>query len=317
VLLAHLRSDGRPSALYVLLSSPDVDVVGVYVTPGDTILKYAVPAIRALLARFRLKEVPIGAPRARDQQPNPGEAIDGDSSPNAFPEDFRLDGKRLWMNSSLKEVPAELWPPVDHSETFLQDLLLRSHDVVYLATGPLTTLAGVLKARPDVIQHIARVVWMGGAVDVMGNVEELSPKAEWNVYADPASAQYIWQLPASVPIWMMPLDATNALPLTRNFLYSLSFACPDSFISEAYHATAQKTQYYFWDVATVVWLLRPELIESSVIQCSVADNGVTYRDEESGRSVLVAFRLNASEIYAWLSMLCVEESRSLEAHSEL
>jgi hypothetical protein len=125
----------------------------------------------------------------------------------------------------------------------------------------------VLKARPDVIQHIARVVWMGGAVDVMGNVEELSPKAEWNVYADPASAQYIWQLPASVPIWMMPLDATNALPLTRNFLYSLSFACPDSFISEAYHATAQKTQYYFWDVATVVWLLRPELIESSVIRC--------------------------------------------------
>lgn len=66
--------------------------------------------------------------------------------------------------------------------------LLRSapRPVTFLETGPLTVLAGALKRDPAIAPKIEQLVWMGGAVDVAGNVlPPFSPEwhdgtAEWN-----------------------------------------------------------------------------------------------------------------------------------------
>lgn len=48
--------------------------------------------------------------------------------------------------------------------------------------SPVTTLAQAYQKDPKVFSRVARVVSMGGAIDVPGNT---SATAEFNVFADP------------------------------------------------------------------------------------------------------------------------------------
>lgn len=73
-------------SLFMLLSHVEqVDLLAVYVTPGDTIMRYAIPGTRALMGLFNRTDVVVGAPANVDDSKS-----DDESSPNAFPEDFRL-----------------------------------------------------------------------------------------------------------------------------------------------------------------------------------------------------------------------------------
>jgi purine nucleosidase len=57
---------------------------------------------------------------------------------------------------------------------FMARLLLEASErVTMLVTGPLTTVAAALAAAPTIEQKIDEVVWMGGALDVAGNVDPM------------------------------------------------------------------------------------------------------------------------------------------------
>ena len=65
---------------------------------------------------------------------------------------------------------------------------------------------------------------MGGAVDVEGNVGNSgvgiqNKYAEWNIYIDPVAANIV--LKSGIPIILVPLDATQDVPVTRNFYKAL------------------------------------------------------------------------------------------------
>src|SRR5207244_1437283 len=64
-----------------------------------------------------------------------------------------------------------------------------------VALGPLTNLALTLKADAGAVSLIGRIVAMGGAVDVPGNV---TPTAEFNMYVDPEAAHRV--LAARLPL---------------------------------------------------------------------------------------------------------------------
>lgn len=61
-------------------------------------------------------------------------------------------------------------------------------DLVLVMTGPLTNLAIALSLKPTIVHQVRRVVVMGGALFVGGNV---TPQAEFNVYADPDAMQQV------------------------------------------------------------------------------------------------------------------------------
>src|SRR5262249_42680132 len=85
----------------------------------------------------------------------------------------------------------------------------RGGELTMIALGPLTNLATALAANPR-IGSIGRVVGMGGAVDVPGNVTRA---AEFNFHVDPEAAARVFD--AGLMLDLVPLDATRQARLTR------------------------------------------------------------------------------------------------------
>jgi purine nucleosidase/pyrimidine-specific ribonucleoside hydrolase len=76
--------------------------------------------------------------------------------------------------------------------------------LVVVALGPLTNLAAAVDRDADALAGVARVVVMGGAVAVGGNV---TAAAEYNMFVDPESAARV--LDAGLPVTLVPLDVTR------------------------------------------------------------------------------------------------------------
>jgi purine nucleosidase len=90
--------------------------------------------------------------------------------------------------------------------------LSRAHpgEIDLLALGPLTNIALALRAEPDLPRLLRRVVVMGGAVHVRGNI---SPSAESNFRHDPDAAQAV--IVAGFDLTLVPLDLTRHATVTR------------------------------------------------------------------------------------------------------
>jgi purine nucleosidase len=78
-----------------------------------------------------------------------------------------------------------------------------------LALGPLTNIAILLLARPDLAQNIARLTWMGGGI-TRGNQ---TASAEFNAFADPEALAVV--LSRGVPLAMVDLDACRRVEITE------------------------------------------------------------------------------------------------------
>lgn len=82
--------------------------------------------------------------------------------------------------------------------------VLRESDepVTIVAVGPLTNIAILVKAYPELLPKIKEFSIMGGGLKY-GNI---TPTAEFNFYVDPEAAQIVFN--SNVPITLAALDAT-------------------------------------------------------------------------------------------------------------
>ena len=100
-------------------------------------------------------------------------------------------------------------------ELILQQARLHSGELLIVATGPLTNLALALLAYPDLREHVANVVVMGGAFERGGNV---SPVAEYNFYVDPLAADIV--MTSGLDVTLIPLDTTHQVLVSQGRLES-------------------------------------------------------------------------------------------------
>ncbi len=91
----------------------------------------------------------------------------------------------------------------------LMDWLESQDNAEILALGPLTNIAILLLARPDLTPKIARLTWMGGGI-TRGNQ---TASAEFNAYADPEALAIV--LSRGVPLTMVDLDACRRVEITE------------------------------------------------------------------------------------------------------
>jgi len=161
---------------------------------------------------------------------------------------------------SLLGLPLPDGPETVSNQTAVELLattIQASPDTVTLLTlGPLTNVAEALQADPSLAEQIDGIYVMGGAVNVPGNVGASgvgidNPVAEWNVYVDPYAANIVLQ--SGVPITLVPLGATNHVPLTRTFYDNLksNHASPEAtFVYDVLteqRAFIDSGGYSFWD----------------------------------------------------------------------
>ena len=82
-------------------------------------------------------------------------------------------------------------------------------ELIYVPTGPLTNLAAAIEKAPDITKQIGKVVLMGGALTVGGNVNAC---AEANISQDPEAADLVFR--SGIPATMIGLDVTLQTLLT-------------------------------------------------------------------------------------------------------
>lgn len=92
----------------------------------------------------------------------------------------------------------------DSAVEFITRTLQESDDRVTLAVlGPMTNIGTVIKNKPELVNKIEQIVFMGGSA-LKGNI---TPVGEFNTYVDPEAAKIV--LDSGAKIFMLGLDVTN------------------------------------------------------------------------------------------------------------
>ncbi|HEY3238787.1 MAG TPA: nucleoside hydrolase, partial [Acidimicrobiia bacterium] len=205
VLMDHDGGVDDYLATVLLMTMDHVHPIGIVITPADCYIKAAVSATRKILDLMGRSTVPVAESTVRGVNP--------------FPRIFRRDSftvDNLPILNEQEAVRAPLAP--ETGQKFMARVLDEApQPVTLLVTGPLTTVATALDLAPQVEEKIKEIVWMGGAINVSGNVDPIleggqDMSAEWNVYWDPLAANRVWR--THIPVTLCPLDLTNQVPVT-------------------------------------------------------------------------------------------------------
>ncbi|MGM8212249.1 nucleoside hydrolase [Virgibacillus sp. W0430] len=111
-------------------------------------------------------------------------------------------------HDGLGEYPlpaTKRYPVEQHASDFIIKKIHENlHNITLVFTGRLTNLAIALAKDPSIASKVERLVLMGGALHVPGNVTEV---AEANIHGDPEAAHRVFE--SGIPITMVGLDVTS------------------------------------------------------------------------------------------------------------
>jgi inosine-uridine nucleoside N-ribohydrolase len=193
-------------ALAFLLSSARARVEAVTITTGLAHADAGAANILRLLELAGRGDVPVHIGRTAPLSGN-----------RSFPEDWRrLSDELPGVVLPEPRRAAASQPAPEFLAARLGD---RSKPVTVLALGGLTNLAEAFRINPAAARAVERLVIMGGAMKVPGNLADGgvadNTTAEWNFYIDPEAARRVFLSGASIRL--VPLDATQKVPIDRSF----------------------------------------------------------------------------------------------------
>jgi pyrimidine-specific ribonucleoside hydrolase len=275
-------------AILFLLMRPDLDIQAITVTGAGE--AHCGPGTRHALdlaAQAGRPDIPVACGA---ETPLAGH--------HTFPEEWRETVDNL-LGLSLPTNPA--FPSEETADRLLSRLIHEApKKVKILVLGPLTNVAAALENDPGLIDNLDMITIMGGAVRVPGNVGSSAliknDTAEWNFYVDPHAAAIVFQ--SGAPITLIPLDATNYVPLTEEFYRQLERDRANPVADFAYQILAAQEDrvgsgwYFLWDplAASVLsdeGLVTFEMIPLVVVEKEGANSGRTQEDA-AGSPVRVA-----------------------------
>ena len=286
--------------LLLLLSFQNIEVVGIAITPGDCDIPPAMEAVSKILNKKHVS-IPITASNIKGINP--------------FPQSFKdLTVKALVLPTFLNieythenEVQMEA---SDHMYITAKKIFSETHEKLsFLITGPPSTLVKAISEHPDLKTYIEEVIWMGGAIDVMGNVPK-SPYAEFNAFWDPPSVKKFVESGLSIKIFS--LDSTNYVPIDKKFLRELAKISgkyeaanlANELYAISYFIDPQgRDTYYAWDSLATCYLgfnelisFREEEVEVIIDKKNQTQEGRIYKKKGSNNFIKIAKKMNPETI---------------------
>ena len=296
VLMDHDGGVDDYLATMLLMTMDRIQPLGVIVTPANCYAEPAVSATRKILDLMGSSHIPVAESTVRGINP--------------FPRLYRRDSFIVDHLPILNQNETIRTPLVAEAG---QDFMVRvlreaSAPVTLMVTGPLTTVAAALDKAPEISEKIQRIVWMGGALNVSGNVEKSieagqDGSAEWNVYWDPISANRVWQTP--IEIIMCPLDLTNNVPVTSEIVYKMGRQrhYPISDLAGQCYALVIPQDYYFWDVLATAYLAHPEFYQLREWETEIITTRLSQgrtKIVSGGRKIYAMDQVNKERFYAYI-----------------
>ncbi|GAB3996195.1 nucleoside hydrolase [Spirosoma daeguense] len=299
VLMDHDGAIDDLLSQLLVLTMPDTELIGVTVTPADCYIEPALESTYKLLQVMGQEQVPLGR---------------GDYyGINAFPNEWRARPEIINALPMLINLPQSPNPYTYPSapELIIDRLRAPTDDVTILMTGPCSNLVLALEQAPELKSKIAEVVWMAGAFRTTGNVQmfQHDGSAEWNVFWDPISSQKL--LTFGLPMTLIPLDVTNHVPVTKQFLSTLAkqIDYPLSNLTGQLWALTLDTipsyhyTYFMWDILATSYLAMPEQFKTESIKANISTRppnaGQTYLDD-NGYDLTIATDVNTALFYDYL-----------------
>lgn len=283
-------------SLLLLLRLPNINVIGVTITPADCYPDDALLSTRKILTLTGNTHIPVSV----------GQLF----GPNPFPPEWRAQPKMCHATPQMLRTNHEAVQvePLAAHEWIAQKLAKSSSPVTVLMTGPATNLAAAVTESPALVRKVEKAVWMGGAIDVKGNVamHDHNGTAEWNAYWDPQSTSNLIQ--SGVNLVLVPLDATNDLPVSWDFLIKLaSQNTPVSDLAGQFWAStvtaipAYEFTYFLWDILSTCILVLPEskvdiAVGDVAVSTSTPNAGQIFRSELNGNTISWVSRVDADYV---------------------
>ena len=183
-------------------------------------------------------------------------------------------------------LPEPAFPPHSKSAIEVMAEILERHPepVTLVPTGPLTNVAALLLAHPELKSKIARISLMGGGVQ-FGN---WTPAAEFNILVDPEAADVVFS--SGIPIIMAGLDVTEkALIFPEDFQRIRAVGNKVSQVVadwlEFFYGFHRKMGYPgapVHDAVAVAALVRPEILTMQDMYVAVETQGEYCRGATIG-----------------------------------
>jgi inosine-uridine nucleoside N-ribohydrolase len=221
-------------ALMLALRSPELHVELITTVAGNVPLEVATANARRLLALINPPRLPVlaqGAARPLRRPLHTATTAHGQDGLGGLTLLQRSDGQLAYP---IPERPAA------QSQAVRRLVLLAQKygpALIIIALGPLTNIARAIQQAPESMRHLGRLVIMGGAIAVPGNV---SPTAEFNIFVDPHAADVVFR--AGLPITLVPLDVTRQVRLTEAFVQQTMQGGSTPYSEAIRHMTRQRPQ---------------------------------------------------------------------------
>lgn len=260
VILVHDAAIDEYMSQVLLTTMPGINLLGAVIVNADCIDSAAMQTAWQVMSYIGRTDIPMGLSSARGWNP--------------FPWQYRSDCVRESAITCLQNFPPNpSWPPFPDGDALLQSLMEKAEGpVTLLVTCPFTPIMNLLQKSPGLASKIEQILWMGGAINVPGNLDPTTVPtppwnncAEWNAFWDAMSVDWVFKN-TTCPIIQFPLDMTNRAAITTSFMETLAVQARagsrySELAFESYMLVSYETFYDMWDVVTTCWLASQSFFE--------------------------------------------------------
>ncbi len=238
-------------AVALALRSPEVQILGISTTFGDTEIRARL--LDRLLGEAGRQDIPVAVGTRTDAR-------------TSLSQRRYAGGGHFARATHPSAVPF-----------ILEQIQRYPGQITLVCIGPLVNVGALIDQDELTFRKLRRVVLMGGSVERgygdLGYAKPHGPDAEWNIKNDPRSAQKL--LASGVPVFMMPLDSTQLKmdEVKREYFFQAGTPLTDA-LTLLYHEWGQQTPTLF-DPMTIAFIVRPKLCPVKPLRIRVDDQGFT------------------------------------------